>query len=198
MMLSDWENEEKKKKIGAREKSKGKKSVAALREKMNKTISERRKEEGSSGEDSSEKFPRVKDRLAGVAAAGSTGDKAFASQKRTVDKVLSTLHESDKSVMEQLAEMDKKRWEKEEGRWQKTEAIEAEKVTLLRELLHSGGSEESRKAQKGAVEEEEVDSLKVRVGILETQGRELQEQVERQGKETTDKLDAILNVLKGN
>lgn len=43
-MLSDWDKEEKKKTIATREKSKGKKSVATLREKMNKTISERRKE----------------------------------------------------------------------------------------------------------------------------------------------------------
>ena len=128
---------------------------------MNKTISERRREEGSSEEDLSEKFPRVKDRSAGISATGNTENKAFTSQKRTVDKVLSTLRESNKSVMRQLAEMDEKRWEKEEGRWQKIKEIEAEKVTLLRELLQSGSAEGSRKGETGSFDKEEVDSLKV-------------------------------------
>lgn len=158
----------------------------------------RRKEEKSSLEDSSDKIPRVKDHSAGLSETGDTEDKAFSSQKRTVDRVLSTLHESDRSVMKQLTEMEEKRWEKEEGRWQKTEEMEAEKVTLLRELVQSSGTEKYGREEKGFFDEEAVESLRDRVGVLETQGRELQEQVERQGKETTEKLDAILNVLKGN
>ena len=59
---------------------------------------------------------KVKDLSAGISASGNMEDKAFTSQKRTVDKVLSTLHESG-SVMRQLDEMDDKRWDKEEGRW---------------------------------------------------------------------------------
>jgi len=108
MILSDRENKKRKNKIAIREKSKGKKSVAGLGEKMNKEIIERRREEGSSKENLSEKFPRVKDCSASISATGNTEDKVFGLQKRTVDKVLSTLPESDKFVIKQLAEMDEK------------------------------------------------------------------------------------------
>lgn len=64
--------------------------------------------------------------------------------------------------------MEEKRWEKEEGGWQKTEEIEAEKVTLLRELVQSSGSDKYGREEKGFFVEEAVESLRDRVGVLET------------------------------
>ena len=43
----------------------------------------------------------------------------------------------------------------------------------MRELLQSGSAEGCRKREKAAFDKEEVDSLKIRVGILETQGEAL-------------------------
>ncbi|KAG0128347.1 hypothetical protein HOY82DRAFT_541352 [Tuber indicum] len=200
-MVSDWDTEEKKKKAVKGESDKGKKSVTALREKMCKTITERRQEEEkSTGEETNKKGTRMKDRSAvsSISEGSNIADKAFASQRRTVDRVLSTLRESDETAMKQLVDMDERRWERDTERWKRTEQIEVEKVALLRELLQSQGSSSGQEEGEYFNYKKGVESLNTRVGILETQGQQLQEQIEQQGKETGEKLDAILNVLKEN
>lgn len=204
-LLRDFEELAKEKKAKAAGEKGQKKTAVMLRERMNQTIRERRaaEREGSSTGDtspipgspqpsgSSQSTPiTTKDRRLGNHMV--EGDKAFASQRRTVDRILDSLTAGDEAMVMQIKEVEGDKMD----RW---ETVEREKLDVLREALGA------RKVTEGS--SVDVARLAARVETLEAQGGELREVVREQGKEmqraiaeqgqrTEEKLDTLMAILR--
>ena len=178
-LVHDYEELEKEKKAKAASEKRQKGHVVMLRERMNQTIRDRRAaelEEGlSSAVDDSSQSPEqpqptppaIKNRRSGN---HSVNDKAFASQRRTVDRVLDTLTAGDEAMVMQVKEVERDKMD----RW---EAVERDKLDVLRQAFGT------REAVKGASSSAEVERLAVQVKVLEAQAEEMQRMIAAQGEE---------------
>ena len=99
------------------------------------------------------------------------GDKAFASQRRTVDRVLESLSAGDEAMIKRIGEL-------EQNRIDRLEAVERDKLAVLEKAL---GAQD-----KGASEE---------VGRLASRVEALEERVAEQGQRTEAKLDMLMAML---
>lgn len=225
-LLRDYEEFEKERKAKALSEKGRKKPAVVLRERMNQTIRERRAAErigeglasnspSSVGDrsilessqlpESSQSLPSTfKDRRS--VNHPDNGDKAFASQRRTVDRVLESLSSGDEAMIMQMKETEKDKID----RW---EAVERDKLDVLQRALGAQGVTEGASAgvaerlevrvkaveAQGAeirriVQDQRIEMLKA----IEEQGQKIADQGQRiadQGQRTDKKLDMLLAIL---
>ena len=106
------------------------------------------------------------------------GDKAFASHRRTVDRVLESLSAGDEAMIMQIKVLERDKMD----RW---EAVERDKLDVLCRALgaRTGGASEA------------VERLAVQVEALEAQVKEMQGAIADQGQRIEEKLDMLMAML---
>ena len=191
--VHDYEEMEKEKKgKGIADNIQKKAAVVALREKMSQTFRERRaaaarkqaqEEESTEGERQSRSSSiATKDRRFTDNVTEGPRDRAFASQRRTADRIISSFKEGDQSTADHI-----------NNNMVRHEALEREKMSIMREFLKA-----HRVGQGG--------DLEVRVATLEKQNEELRELIcsqsqdlreamSERAQQTDTKLDTLLAIL---
>jgi hypothetical protein len=174
-LVRDHEELEKEKKTrDLTEKGKKKAAVIGIRDTMSQTFRQRRTQQRAAEEVPSEGSSPTEERESTSAQPNkdrrgtdhiSEGDKAFASQRRTADRILSSFKEGDECTAEQMnSQMDRH------------EALEREKMELMKDFLQRGR------------ERPEDSTLRERVVGLENENEEIRELIRGQGQDLQDAM----------
>ena len=221
-LLHDYEELEKEKKAKTASEKGRKELMVMLCEKMTQTIRERRAAERSPGSDfttgdghglelensqSPESLQSVpvmtKDRRSTDHSV--KGDRAFACQRRTVDRVLDGLSDGDNVMVMQIKEMEQNKMDRLEAIEHNKEAIERDKLDVLRQVLgtqitEGASSSVEMETQRFAVEvkalEAQTEELREAVRDQAVQGKEIQKAIRDQGQRTEEKLDVLMALFK--
>jgi len=174
-LVQDYEELEKEKKATElTEKGKKKAAVIGIRDRMSQTFRQRRVQQKELEEISPEGSGRSEEQEPAATQPAkdrrdtdhtSEGDKPFASQRRTADRILASFREWDESTAEQMnRQMDRH------------EALKREKIGILKDFLQR---ERERPGDSG---------LEGRIASLETQNAEIRESIRVQGQDLRDAI----------
>jgi hypothetical protein len=206
-LVQEFEQLEKEKKErSAVEAKRLKATTHTLREQMSQTIRERRATQGSAtpsdsspGEGSQSVSTAVafKDRRR-TGNFAVEGDKAFASQRRTVDKVLDTLSASDGAIVNRISDVENgkmDRWEEmERKKMDRLEELEHKKMEVFREVV--GGRAQSQENELRELVREQGERMEKgfqeQGEKIQRQGERIQQQGERIEKGFEQLMSAIL------